>query len=356
MRARMVVGPALIALVATISAEAAQRTFVSTTGIDTNACSLVAPCRSFGAALSHTDSGGEVIVVDSGAYGRVTISQPVTIEAPAGVYAGISVFAATNGIDVNAPGATVTLRGLSINGQGGDIGIDVSAVGFLRIDRCRISSMGAQGVVITSGSVVITNAYINDNGHDGVSADGVVDVVVQNTVSAHNLSGAAFFNGARAVLRDSTFTKNKVYGLYASGGPTATPTTLRADGIDVSYSVSTGMYLPGVASGFLTVTITRSTIVGNAGNGLYANGASGPVDVTISDSTFSNHHTAGLPAIAAGGTTNMVVSRSVVVDNASVAFFQFSGALFESRGDNTVRNNNGGGAQTAGTITTFGGT
>ena len=80
---------------------------------------------------------------------------------------------------------------VGINGQGGDIGIDVSAVGFLRIDRCRISSMGAQGVVITSGSVVITNAYINDNGHDGVSADGVVDVVVQNTVSAHNLSGAA---------------------------------------------------------------------------------------------------------------------------------------------------------------------
>jgi hypothetical protein len=119
MHAFQFVVPALLALTVAISAEAAQRTFVATTGNDTNLCTLLAPCRSFAAAMPYTDPEGEIIVLDSGAYGRVTITQPVTIEAPAGVYAGISVFASTNGIDVNAPGATVTLRGLSINGQGG---------------------------------------------------------------------------------------------------------------------------------------------------------------------------------------------------------------------------------------------
>jgi hypothetical protein len=45
---------------------------------------------------------------------------------------------------VNAPGATITLRGLSINGEGGNIGINVSAVDRLRIDHCRISNMAQQ--------------------------------------------------------------------------------------------------------------------------------------------------------------------------------------------------------------------
>jgi hypothetical protein len=82
--------------------------------------------------------------------------------------------------------------------------------------------MGAQGVRVTSGSVVITHAYIQDNGHDGVWANGVVDVMVRDSVSVRNMSGAAFFNGARAVLRDSAFTSNSVFGVYASAGPTAT--------------------------------------------------------------------------------------------------------------------------------------
>ena len=168
-----------------------------------------------------------------GRYGHVT-DRFQHQEELIGVYAGISVFASTFDIDVNAPGATVTLRGLSITGQGGNVGINVSAVGMLRIDRCRISGMGAQGVLITSGSVVITHGYISDNGHDGVWAFGVVDVVVEDTTSVHNLSGAAFFNGARGVLRDSVFSSNQFYGVYASAGPTATPTTVRADNVTSS--------------------------------------------------------------------------------------------------------------------------
>jgi hypothetical protein len=45
----------------------AQRTFVSTSGNDANACSLTAPCRSFGAAITQTDPNGEIIVLDSAA-------------------------------------------------------------------------------------------------------------------------------------------------------------------------------------------------------------------------------------------------------------------------------------------------
>jgi hypothetical protein len=44
-------------------------------------------------APAVTGAGGEIIVLDSGGYGPVTINQSVAIRAPAGICAGISVFA-----------------------------------------------------------------------------------------------------------------------------------------------------------------------------------------------------------------------------------------------------------------------
>ena len=68
-----------------------QRTFVASTGNDLNSCILTAPCRGFAHAITQTNLGGEVIVLDSAGYGPVTITQSVSIIAPAGVYAGVSV-------------------------------------------------------------------------------------------------------------------------------------------------------------------------------------------------------------------------------------------------------------------------
>ena len=116
---------ASVALLASaLSAAAQPRVFVSAqTGIDTNPCSVTSPCRTFGQALSVVASGGEVIVLDSGGYGPVTINKPVTIEAPPGIYAGINTPAGSNpsvGINVSAGvGTSVVLRGLTFNGAGG---------------------------------------------------------------------------------------------------------------------------------------------------------------------------------------------------------------------------------------------
>jgi len=72
----------LLTLVSSAVHAAAQRTFVSTAGDDVNTvlnCSLAAPCRSFGSAIGVTSPDGELIVLDSGGYGPVTITQAVTI-------------------------------------------------------------------------------------------------------------------------------------------------------------------------------------------------------------------------------------------------------------------------------------
>ena len=147
--------PALFALFAValaaagaIPAQAAQRTFVSTTGSDASAtCSLAEPCRGFAAAIARTDAGGEVIVLDSGGYGSVTVNKNVSIQSPAGVYAGISVFPGTPGVTVASPATKVVLRGLTINGQGGTHGVDVQA-GEVNLENVVISNLSSFGVLV----------------------------------------------------------------------------------------------------------------------------------------------------------------------------------------------------------------
>ena len=58
----------------------------------------------FGAAIVQTSNGGEIVVLDSAGYGPVVINKPVSIVAPPGVYAGVSVLGGT-GIVVNAASA-----------------------------------------------------------------------------------------------------------------------------------------------------------------------------------------------------------------------------------------------------------
>jgi hypothetical protein len=142
---------ALGACVVLSAAQAAQRTFVSTGGNDANACSLVAPCRGFAKAITVTDPGGELVVLDSGGYGFVTVNKNVTILSPAGVYAGISVFAAQDGVTVTAPATKVVLRGLTINGQGGNHGIRVQA-GEVHVEATVISGAAGSGDGIGAGA------------------------------------------------------------------------------------------------------------------------------------------------------------------------------------------------------------
>src|SRR5512145_3331720 len=90
----------ILLLTAVTPALALQRTFVASFGLDTNPCNLPSPCRTFGTAMAATDPNGEIIVLDSAGYGAVSITQSVSIIAPEGIYAGISVFAGPPGIQV----------------------------------------------------------------------------------------------------------------------------------------------------------------------------------------------------------------------------------------------------------------
>src|ERR1700693_3676497 len=69
----------------------ANRVFVSArSGNNANSCDNVnTPCQTLQGALNQLNPGGEAIVLDSGGYGPVTITQSVAIDAAPGITAFI---------------------------------------------------------------------------------------------------------------------------------------------------------------------------------------------------------------------------------------------------------------------------
>jgi len=240
------------------SPHAAQRTFVSTGGSDANACSLVAPCRGFAKAITVTDPEGEIIALDSGGYGSVIVNKNVTIVSPAGVYAGISVFAATDGITVAAPATKVVLRGLTVNGQG-----------------------GTHGVRIQSGEVHVESTIISNMGQAGIRVEGGTSVRISNSVSRSNVDGLRVVPGAGTVsvlVRDSEFSNNTTAGIGVSpsaGGASAQVTVERSSLTKNGAGVVTG---PG-ASASATVIVIQSVASENAGAGISSSGSTSTVFV-----------------------------------------------------------------------------
>ena len=296
---------------------AAQRTFVASRGLDTNPCSLAAPCRSFGTAIAQTATGGEVIVLDSAGYGAVTIAKSVSLIAPSGVYAGVSV-SSGDGITINAAGATVVLRGLLINGQGGSIGVTVNQVARLRIEGCTISNMNGNGVVnFAAGSeMIILDTIVRDNGGTGIGIAADSSVVLDHVRSEHN-----FFDGfyivpatteARAMIIDSIFAYNGVNGISidsAGGAKTYAQverSTMSSNGTNGLKAVSSlsgaqaivmlarnaingnagdGALFSGSSPGFVFGQLSENAMQANKGNGIYANLAA--VIVSASANTLS---------------------------------------------------------------------
>ena len=140
---------ALLAIFSGAATGASPVTYVATYGVDSATCSLVQPCRSFAGALPQTNDGGQIVVLDSGGYGPVQIDKSVSIIAPEGVYAGISVFTGV-GVHITVP-AHVRLVGLNIVGFSSVPscgGVWVEAGGPVSIERSTISGFGGGGVAI----------------------------------------------------------------------------------------------------------------------------------------------------------------------------------------------------------------
>src|SRR5205823_3825885 len=180
---------AILSLVlASASVDAAvPRTFVSSTGLDTNPCSRTAPCRSFSAALAQTAAGGVIIPLDSAGYGAVTISQSVSVIAPEGIYAGIT---ASSGNAITISGTTSTdvvlISGLIIDGAGtGSSAIYcalAATIQSLLVRHCVLTEFVAQAIDFHPTNVG-ASLYVGDTTVSNTS--GGIFLYADPSVNAH---------------------------------------------------------------------------------------------------------------------------------------------------------------------------
>jgi hypothetical protein len=286
-----------------------QRTFVSAqTGNDANTvnnCSLAQPCRNFNAAIGVVNAGGEVVALDSGGYGPTTISKSVTLTSPAGVYAAVTALAAgSNAILVNATSTdTVVLRGLTLTGLGGQIGINATSVGNLHIEGCIISGFTGDGILIN------------------LSADGS-HIFIKDTIIRNNNSNGFEITTTTGVVRASIdncrFERNLLNGFLA-------------------YANS-------------RVTINRTVASGNTGAGFYAldNVGSTIAELNCEECVSLNNGNGFLVGAIAASAATIRVAYSTATNNTSFGFNQSGTGVFESLGNNLVRGNSSG--DTVGTI------
>lgn len=236
------------ASVALSAGAAGQRSFVASNGSDAGTCTLAQPCRSFATAVANTNADGEVIVLDSAGYGAVIITKSITIASPAGVYAGISVFAG-DGVTVNGANIVVVLRGLSINWQGGINGIWFVQGRELVVQDCEIGGLFTNAILASApgghmsvarttmrragtgfhavGALTATLDNVRVHGNsDGVNAGNNSRVIVTNSTLSNNTTGA-FAGASNSALTDLTVARSTISGtstvaLAVSAGPGAT--------------------------------------------------------------------------------------------------------------------------------------
>jgi len=355
----------LVAIVAyPLTAGAAQRTFVSTAGLDAHTaqnCSLAFPCRAFNAALSVTDANGEIVVLDSGGYGAATITQGVSIQAPAGVYAGLTIFGG-DGITVNAPGATVVLRGLAINGLGGVNGIQVNAVGTLHAERCAITNMSGVGIASTAAGAQfeLSDVLVHKSGGNGIDVANAARFAANRLrIAQSGVWGLTLIDVADTVVTESEVGKSAQIGVaWQMTAATTSKANASFDRLVSSDNGYAGLFVSSSAGtgGSGTVSITRATFARNSyaglSDGIRIVGTS-PVSITVADTVVQAGNYHGIGMIAGAGV--VTVSNSSVVDNLNAGFRQVTGTFY-TRGNNTVRGNAGADitGQTTGTITLLG--
>lgn len=280
-------GALLVLLLAAPGAHAqATRTWVSGVGDDVNPCSRTAPCKTYAGAISKTADPGEINALDPGGYGTLTVTKSVTIDGT-GTMASTLAAGGISGFIINAPGKTVTLRNLEINGAGttiGTNGVRIVAAAGVTIENVSIDRFSDSGVRIDAATPVrvLLNGVTIKNAAVGVqipaAATGAADVQVHDTV----------ISGATAGVRVLGAGDAKV---VLDGVSIASPTL---QGVQVAPAVGAA---PKVVLRNTTITGANPAVQADAG------GAAGLLGSLLSFNTLGLMHADGATVEDLGGNT-----------------------------------------------------
>src|SRR5262249_1865792 len=120
-----------------------------------------------------TNDLGEIIVLDTGGYGAVRITKSISIVNDGVGEASMLVSGAAIGIRVDGNPATyVHLKGITVQGIGGAIGIQFNSGFSLTIENCVVRGHFGDGIRFApngSGNLAVSNTFLADNLGSGIA-------------------------------------------------------------------------------------------------------------------------------------------------------------------------------------------
>jgi hypothetical protein len=272
-------GICALALAAAATPASAQVAYLSRTGTMTACSSQSAPCNLMSVAVSTAGAKGQVICLDKGSYGGVTITQSVTISCGDELWEA----GAGNNVTISTPaGSDVVIEGLVFDGAG------FAATAIL---------MDGQGALHLRGVRVGNNAGNNSHGLNfaptGPATLHITDSVFYNNGGSGVLIKPASGGSANVHIRNVRFEHN-LHGLFADGSNGVVNVNMAESGAVDNQQNGIGAFSPGSAS--VTVSVTTSQIAGNLTNGI---GSANNAAVKIGSSQITGNAN-GLATLGAG--------------------------------------------------------
>ncbi len=190
----------------------------------------------------------------------------------------------------NAETDRSVLRGLSV--KNGKNGIDCVADSRPSITQCVIYANSASGIY--SGSATIKQCQIHSNGDHGITS--CTGVIRECTISENHGHGLSSFGGK---IEDSAVIKNSGFGVYShQGSATITRCTVSGNGGYGIYWLNTGT----------TGEVKNSILSKNGNPGIYVNGAS----VAVTNCTVVGNTLAG---VQVHGGAKTAVTNNIIAWN-----------------------------------------
>lgn len=268
-------------------AHAIPRTFVSSTGSGST-CTRAAPCATFQAAHTATDTGGEINCIDAGNFGGLSITKSITIDCTG------TLATANTLISISVPGSVVRLRNLTIDGVPGTAGISFENGTALFVENCTIANF-TNGIIVAPPDGVTLRLFVTNTVTNGNSANGI-GLVTAGTGSV------------RATMDRVRSEKNPNFGLSATG------------------AAGTGPIIMHVRNSVLT------------GNGIGLNAFTADGHSVLSLTADRSGTTLNMIGVASqGGPAVVVLGRSAVISN-DQGLADFGGHFFSYQNNHLFGN------------------
>ncbi len=250
------------------------RAYLASYGVDTNACTVSAPCRLLPAALNAVADKGEIWILDSANYnsGQVDIAQNVSILAVPGVTASFVAAGSFPAVTISTPGIKVSMRNVVIANNAsnpGTYGVQLNANSELSMEECVFANTVFDALNVNAGKANVRNSMFRNSGNFAVSAYNGASVNISGSELVGGYGGVDAQNNSTGTtlvdVTDSTIANQSQFGVHA---------------------VTT--------AGASKILVTRSTIygVGSGGvqSGVYAAASGGSPSVVLANSTVSGNY------------------------------------------------------------------